>query len=511
VQLAVVLDADPVALRILGLDTLPLEVPVSDGASVYEAIFQIMPLALGTITVRAHVFARDQRLQTLVIRLNVVEHEADTANQRSSADTIIPVTARGYTLDSLAALRVHPHPVSLILSPTANGYQLLLVGGVSARAQLRVSAEALTELLREARDALKAAVYGVVGSSYVYQDGLDVPETYHQVTLESLAKIGRRLFEALFFLNANQDAVQVGELLQQQSRGHSLHIQVIAERFVFPWALVYDRPRGEPITIEGFWGFKHIIEQLPEAGSALLQRFQPAIRPDPSLHLTYTYNADIDRQLGRPLVAEQAAFLAKLSGIALTEQQSEAQFLQSLDDPQNIAQVLYLFCHAESVVQGDRAEVFVPGARTVSGYSTVVAGEALNVTRSRLIISSKEGLTLRQLLEGTDPRLALPGAPLVYLNACQSAELSPLLYEGLVPFFISKGARGVLGTEVDTPAVFAAAFAQRFFAMLVQGEQTVGEILLTLRQGFVREHNNVMGLLYSLYASGDVRVERVPS
>ncbi len=31
--------------------------------------------------------------------------------------------------------------------------------------------------------------------------------------------------------------------------------------------------------------------------------------------------------------------------------------------------------------------------------------------------------------------------PVVFLNACQSAELSPYLYDGLVPYFIARGAR----------------------------------------------------------------------
>src|SRR3546814_1694866 len=49
--------------------------------------------------------------------------------------------------------------------------------------------------------------------------------------------------------------------------------------------------------------------------------------------------------------------------------------------------------------------------------------------------------------------------PLVFINACESAELTPLFYSGFVPYFMNKGARGVIGTECRMPAQFAAQWA----------------------------------------------------
>jgi hypothetical protein len=118
------------------------------------------------------------------------------------------------------------------------------------------------------------------------------------------------------------------------------------------------------------------------------------------------------------------------------------------------------------------------------------------------------GITVRDLERRSSRTLQMGSAPLVFLNACQGAALSPLLYQGLVPFFIRKGARGVLGTEVDTPAVFAAEFAKRFFARFVSSGKTMGQLLLELRQEFLHEHNNLLPLVYALYSSGDISVVR---
>jgi hypothetical protein len=95
--------------------------------------------------------------------------------------------------------------------------------------------------------------------------------------------------------------------------------------------------------------------------------------------------------------------------------------------------------------------------------------------------------------------------PLVFINACESAELSPLFYEGFVPYFMAKGARGVIGTECKTPALFAAEWARRFFDRFLAGG-SLGQIALDLRREFFYEHNNLLGLLYALYVDGDTQI-----
>jgi CHAT domain len=100
----------------------------------------------------------------------------------------------------------------------------------------------------------------------------------------------------------------------------------------------------------------------------------------------------------------------------------------------------------------------------------------------------------------------LRGNPLVFINACESAELSPLFYDGFVPYFMAKGARGVVGTECQTPALFAAVWAQCFFNRFLDGDP-VGEVCLALRREFLEQHGNPLGLLYAVHCDGDVKIE----
>jgi hypothetical protein len=95
----------------------------------------------------------------------------------------------------------------------------------------------------------------------------------------------------------------------------------------------------------------------------------------------------------------------------------------------------------------------------------------------------------------------------VFLNACQSAGLSPYLYDGLVPYLVARGARGVIGTEVDTPALFAAEFAQTLLALLLAGGQPIGRLLRDTRRKYLLHKQNVMGLVYALYSSADIAIK----
>jgi hypothetical protein len=83
--------------------------------------------------------------------------------------------------------------------------------------------------------------------------------------------------------------------------------------------------------------------------------------------------------------------------------------------------------------------------------------------------------------------------------------MSPTFYDGFVPYFMSKGARGVVGTECKTPALFAVAWAKRFFERFLGGEP-LGETFLGLRREFLENHRNPLGLLYAVHCDGDTQI-----
>jgi hypothetical protein len=71
---------------------------------------------------------------------------------------------------------------------------------------------------------------------------------------------------------------------------------------------------------------------------------------------------------------------------------------------------------------------------------------------------------------------------------------------------IKRGARGVLGTEIEIPIYFSAEFGQELLRRLIMGTATLGEIILQLRREFLFERHNLLGLLYTAYCNSDLRV-----
>ncbi len=103
----------------------------------------------------------------------------------------------------------------------------------------------------------------------------------------------------------------------------------------------------------------------------------------------------------------------------------------------------------------------------------------------------------------------LRSGPLVILNACGNASLSPLTYDGLVPYLLDLGARAVIGSECDTPIFFGAAFGATLMTAIVRDQLTVGKALRTTRRHVLEQHRNGLGLLYGLYGSADCRWQGV--
>ena len=173
----------------------------------------------------------------------------------------------------------------------------------------------------------------------------------------------------------------------------------------------------------------------------------------------------------------------KRGRLHVTARTQRQEFLTALSDDATADQILYFYGHAESAALG-----------------------ATGGADSSSLVVSDGRVTLGELNTSAPTDIKLRGNPLVFINACESAELSPLFYDGFVPYFMGKGARGVIGTECRTPGLFAAEWAKRFFERFLAGEP-LGTAFLALRREFLEQHGNPLGLLYAVHCDGDTQVQ----
>jgi hypothetical protein len=482
VDLLVMIETDDFTIN--GDDQLVIAVPRS-GRSKNTATFNIEPKRNGEGVVKAFFYANNRVFQKMTLTLQVGPKLAETP--------AMSMQVSGLTMNSAMSMAVrHDTPVNLMIIKKEAGYQFILQGIGAMRAFLNLSETQIAELVGQTREVFKGIVYTMVNNQYVYQlDDTNIPPDVHAATLKAMAKHGTLMYRKLFYgPGSGPDARAMGDLLRKLSLEHQLHIEIVAERFVFPWSMLYARDDIKPdlsnVDPEGFWGFKHVIEYTPEFASATPINFVPEIKVADKLGLSFICNTTIDTQMKRPIIAGQRDFFNSAPGMAMTEYQNTTDLYNLLNDADHAAQVLYFYCHAVSNLPGEKAGV---------GGSKVILSDG-PATLDDLNFAA-----------GTD-QPPLKNAPLVFMNCCQSAELSPYLYDGLVPYLITKGARGVIGTEVDTPALFAAEFAKDFLTRFAQGGQKLGDILLDMRREYLLKKNNVMGLVYALHSSGEIYISR---
>jgi hypothetical protein len=194
------------------------------------------------------------------------------------------------------------------------------------------------------------------------------------------------------------------------------------------------------------------------------------------------------------VIAGQRRMLADL-GLAAEEVATETALRDAFAKGSDAA-LVYLFCHVLSELPNQKAQR--PGQ----------AGAPPGVGSTRIVLTeTARALTLRELQVAAPLSKAplLRGGPLIVVNACASAELSPLTYDGLAPYLLDLGARAVIGTECETPIFFGAAFGQALLEAVVRDHTPVGEALRDTRRVFLERQRNPLGLLYALYGSPDLR------
>jgi len=477
------------SFRVYGEQQQTLVLP-HEGRSRNTATFCIEPQELGPGEIIALCLTNGYLCQKMTITLQVSEAEAKTQG-RSVRTQVNGMTLGSGIMRSLRQTRKQAPEATTTLAiiKTEDGYQAVLQNAQSGvvRAHLNVSEKQITDMLARTRDDLKFVLsYRMDGRSVYQQEDPRIPLEAHLASRNILAQLGSHLYQQLFYApERSPDARAMGDLLRLLSRQQPMNIEIVTERFVFPWALLYDRDLSKPeqVNTDGFWGFRHIIQHLPEFYGTALVPIASEITVEDAFTVGFFSEQSLESESGLPLVQQQRDALETLPGIELHPYPARQDLYDLLSNPDAPEHFLYFFCRAESYFPGDQ-------------------------TRSKIVLSDGD-IRLDDLVSKVPASLLpLKQSPLVFLNACQSTQLNPYLYNGLVPYLMSRGIRGVVGTESEVPAPFAADFARRFIQRFATGNQTLGETLLRLRQEYLSREHNLLGLFYGLYSNGEIIVHR---
>jgi ABC-type multidrug transport system ATPase subunit len=468
------------------------------------------PAQPGEGTIRLAFYYRRHVLQSVLITASW--------GPRSSEPTIS--AAIDYTasdLDDVA--RLPQRELSIVANETAGGQHRIIVNGRDEPAfGVTLFEDAMAASLKGARDALLAAHRDPKSgnSRFDRHNAKSRQEFIEDLTL--LAHRGAALLEVLI-PSANRRNKLVRRLREAAVESDGRAVVQIAyaagSRLEFPWHLIYDiglgvftrsseqpcrileqwnphavvsaLPRVCPYVNEhklnticpyGLWGFAHIIEVPPTTAD-----------PSSSLPLCVRHgelSAKMIIGLGDELDGKLTnRHLSRLPDRLQRELCDRRALLESaLGVPER--ELVYFYCHGRR----DYLEHYGSTQPILElGHGDYVASGDVSSWKS------PEGMWPEDHWELT--------RPLVVINGCHTAEVTPVQAADFVAAFTGIGAAGVVGTEIMISQPVAGEAAELLLGALVRDGATVGSALQAMRRELLCK-GNVIGLAYTAYCSANL-------
>lgn len=351
---------------------------------------------------------------------------------------------------------------------------------------------------------------------------------------ERMAQYGSDLYYDLFKEESGEllrkiieDNVREGDIIQ-------IWLDRNSSDFMYPWAWLYSEKLEPSETVEvenhKFWGYRYIIELVPQFKETLIDVPPIEIRYDQLDIKIGVWNFEHSTELQRRFFTNCRDRSGGSVRYEIWDDDDEWEdWLKRCD-----SHIIYFFSHGHTAVP--KTEV---GLKTVDLLTKMkewvensIPGEGAEVKRKkkelekmlkeledqdlmgRTFIKLNDGYLFLKDLRGMDLR---GSQPLVFLNMCESAQVYPTISEGLIEVFLKNGARGVIGTEIPMIDQFADLFSRQFFeAMFYQKDADrkpvfVGKALLDLRRRYI-DMGNPLGFAYTYFGNARTRLEEsVPS
>lgn len=332
--------------------------------------------------------------------------------------------------------------------------------------------------------------------------------------IRKLAEAGKGLWSKLFRLNIDSSIYKIGQWLKENPLQIGSIIQISTDQeaadFIFPWSLIYDKeiPKGkyECPEFDGFWGMRYCIEQQMSGSRKPSDKSVPVQDKLKFAFMLWEQfrNAEEQKKLMQELAQKSSGKLDVLPSI-LTKKDCR-KLLENCD-----VQILYFYAHGYTrqrqadIGSGKDLDLFRKYYEKLGIeqrkyweplYKSLDKKDEFEPDRSWIELTFGK-LYLEELYDGIAGKFS--SKPLVFLNMCESAQLTPSLSDSFIHFFLNRGARGVIGTECPMTVEFAHPFAEKLLSEILSGEK-VGHALLNARRHFM-EKKNPLGLAYTLYGS----------
>lgn len=264
-------------------------------------------------------------------------------------------------------------------------------------------------------------------------------------------------------------------------------LQIKTDCAFLPWEIFYPGEYNhawddKDIQPQELWGARFSIECLLLGGAGGGYKPPLALHKKTPASVSFNVNKTIDDHQVfkdaeyKPVAAQIAAAERGFAGGAVKASPVDpsGKIVELLNSKDYGSTFIYFFCHGQSEGPLD--------ART----EKLELGSDVYVEPGTL-----------------DPRVKFAAAPLVFLNSCSSAAISPLSFGNFLSRFKQKQSLGLVGSSFPVPATLAAGFGLALIEEYLGGAAkgvTIGQAMRTLRLRLLAD-GNPLGLFYTLQCS----------
>lgn len=465
----------------------------------------------GPASLRCTVYNRNNAIQSIRLAFAV---GADP----TSATRIHGVVDYSLADDLALAEALPPRRLNVLTNESEAGTHTILVKGEDVQpVTVNLTESAASEVLRSVRRELTLITLGRDEKTTQYDQDNAAPVEQLTKDLETMAHLGSAFWEKTVPIGTDQDVLR--PLLTTTA---TIQIARVTST-VFPWAIVYDYPhllsdpwvpcdllkhwpesrsvlakypeacpfasQHHPLNTLcpfGFWGFRHLIEQPP---SVLRGRLRTTLAVPAGARAATVRSLNLDESITAGHLRHLRTCLAPR--FALADCDSRDDFVSAIDTP---LPLIYFYCHGRTASLGDRGvDLLVPYLEI--GHDEMIGTGDLNAWAAA-------GQWHRERWRDVPP--------LVFINGCKTAALSPEQIVTFVDAFAGAEAAGVIGTEIAVAQPLASEFAQAFYGhLMADSAMTVGQALRRARFDFLAK-GNITGLVYTAFCSMDLILEPTP-
>lgn len=315
------------------------------------------------------------------------------------------------------------------------------------------------------------------------------PQVLEEV-VPKLALAGDRLYQLVFETECDEELKRLSSRLRTVLVT-SRCVSITSSDLFLPWGMLYTHPvEGEDLKEDGsnwkkagFWGYQHIIQQTtenyyPEA-RILLKSGEPA--------LSVNFDSRLSADLKLPAIDEHLKSMCSLGMSQRISRTTKGELQKGFTEGRSaLERIIYFYCHGRGSTDGAN----------------------VNLSKTELEMTDDTVSAYDFQLWSKDQKL--PTNPLVFINACQGGQMTTMFYKTLAEELLREGVVGLVGAQIDLPAVFAIEYARRLFKEFFGGRQRrrrLGPLLRKVNRTLLDTYKNPLGLVYSLYRGVDCFIE----